>query len=186
MSHFTKSRSYSSQGIILSKRNFSESDKILTIFSKEQGKTGLIAKGIRKLKSRKRGHLEVFNYINFHATKGKDLDMITEVETVEDFKEVRSNLKKISLAYYFMEVISKITQDKEKNEAIFEHLLVYLKKLKTLKTLKKLRIEFVTKILVLLGYWPYGQELVDVDQKLEEVIERKVSSVRVGKILSSI
>jgi hypothetical protein len=50
--------------------------------------------------------------------------------------------------------------------------------------LKKLRLDFLNKLLIILGYWPQGKPIPDPDQKLEEVIERQVYSARVGKRLS--
>ncbi len=180
-----KPRSYSSEGIILAKKNFSEADKIFVVYSKEHGRISLVAKGVRRPKSRKRGHLEVFNNVRMQAVIGKGLDLMTEAEVIEDFKEIRNSLKKVSLAYYFVEVIGRITHEHQQNEELYDLLLGYLRRLKTENLLKKLRTSFVTDVLVLLGYWPIGESLTDVDEKLEEVIERKIGSVRVGKILSS-
>jgi|SRR3989344_1528023 len=178
-------RSYTSEGIILAKKAYGEADKILVVYSKSRGKQSLIAKGIRKPKSRKRGHIEVFNKIIFQATKGHGLDVMTEAEVIDDFKEIKKSLKKISLAYYFMEVIGKITHEGENNNQIFSLIDNYLKALKTSRELKKLRLSFVTELLEILGYWPRGRKLDNPDEKLEEVIERDLVSSRVGKILST-
>ena len=82
-----KIRTYSSEGIILARKNYSEADRILTCFSKSYGKISLLAKGIRKLKSKKRGHLEVFSHIKFSASRGHGMDIITEVETINTFSK---------------------------------------------------------------------------------------------------
>lgn len=176
-----KPRSYTSVGIILGKRNLGEADKIITLFSKDFGKISMVAKGVRRPKSRKRGHLEIFNLIKFQGISGKSMDIIVEAEVIEDFKKVRSSLKKISLAYYFCEVISKITNDNEGNTNIYELLLKNLRNLKTESLLKKQRLSFVHDLLVITGYHPQGETLVNHDQVLEDVIERKINSQRVGK-----
>ncbi len=178
-------RSYTSEGIVLAKRNYGEADKILIIFSRNRGKLSLIAKGIRRPKSRKRGHIEVFNKILFQASIGHGLDLMTEAEVIDDFKEIKNNLKRVSLAYYFMEVIGKITHEGENNTEVFNLINESLEKLKTANELKNLRLSFVTRLLEILGYWPEGKSLDNPDTKLEEVIERSLSSIRVGKILSS-
>lgn len=112
---------------------------------------------------------------------GHSIDLITEAEIVDDFKEVRKSLKKISLAYYFAEVIGRITHENEKNEELYNFILDFLEKLKSVSELKKLRIDFLNKLLVLMGYWPEKVVLLDPDKKLEEVIERQIYSERVGK-----
>ena len=75
----------------MARRNFGEADRILVIFSKNFGRLSLLAKGIRKPKSRKRGHLEVFSHVRFQASTGHGLDLMTEAEAIGDFKEIRNN-----------------------------------------------------------------------------------------------
>jgi DNA repair protein RecO (recombination protein O) len=180
-----KPHSYTSEGIVLARRNFGEADRILVLYSKSHGKVSLIAKGVRRPKSRKRGHIEVFNKITFQATSGRGIDIMTEAEVIEDFKKIRKNLSRVSLAYYFCEVIGKITHDGESNIEVYNLVVDSLEKLKETKKLKSLRLDFVFKLLTSLGYWPRNKPLLNADQSLEEVIERNLSSMRVGKILSS-
>lgn len=176
-----KPRAYTSEGIVLARRNFGEADRILVIYSKNFGKLSLLAKGIRRPKSKKRGHVEVFNKIKFQAVSGRGLDIMTEAEVIEDFKEVRKSLKKISLAYYLMEVVGRITHEGEERAEVYNLLLTSLQKLKSAKLLKKLRLDFITELLITLGYWPAGMPLASPDEKLEEVTERQIYSERVGK-----
>jgi len=178
-----KPRSYTSEGIVLARRNWGEADRILVIYSKNQGRISLIAKGVRRPKSRKRGHIEVFNRVAFQGAIGRGIDIMTEAEVINDFKEIRKNLKKVSLAYYFCEVIGKITHDGEPNIEVYNLLVENLGNLKTAKRLKILRLGFILKLLTLLGFWPKGEPLSDPDRQLEEVIERQLSSVRVGKMM---
>lgn len=176
-----KPHSYSSEGIVIARRNFGEADRILVLYTKNFGKVSLIAKGIRRPKSKKRGHLEVFNNIKFQAVSGRGLDIITEAEVTDDFSEIRKSLKKISLAYYLMEVTGRITHDGEEKTEVYDLLLKTLQQLKSTKMLKKLRLSFITDLLITLGYWPIGKTLASPDEVLEEVIERQIYSERVGK-----
>lgn len=176
-----KPHSYSSEGIVLSRRNFGEADRILSVYSKEHGRISLMAKGVRRPKSRKRGHIEVFNLVKFQAISGAGMDLMTEAEVVEDFAMIRKSLNKISLAYYFMEVIGKITHEHESNVDLFNLIFDSLDKLKITKKLKELRLDFISKLLVLMGYWPHDKDLVNPDEELEKVIERQIYSERVGK-----
>ncbi len=180
-----KPRSYTSEGIVLARRNFGEADRILVVYSKNFGRISLIAKGIRRPKSRKRGHVEVFSLLNFQASAGHGLDMMTEAELIDDYGEIRKSLNKISLAYYFSEVLGRITHEGEPNIELFDLILKYLNKLKKTNGLRALRMSFISELLILLGYWPEGKELEDPDKELERVIERQVFSKRVGKIISS-
>jgi DNA repair protein RecO (recombination protein O) len=172
---------YSSEGVVLARKNYSEADRILTVFTKNKGKLRLIAKGVRRPKSRKRGHIEIFSLINFSATKGKILDVITEVETINQFKAIRENLKKISVAYFLMEAILRLTQEEEKNELFYEIVRKYLKNLEVSSNLRNLRKTFIYEALVEMGFWPRSKKMFNHDQILEEILERNMNTVRIGK-----
>lgn len=178
-----KPHSYSDEGVVLARRNFGEADRILVVYSKGCGKIPLIAKAVRRPISRKRGHIEIFNLVRFQAVSGHGLDLMTEAEVIDDFKEVRISLKKVSLAYYFCEVIGKITHDGEPNLQVYNLFVESLESLKIAHELKNLRLDFVLRLLTMLGFWPRGKDLPDIDKKLEEVIERQLTSVRVGKMM---
>lgn len=176
-----KLHAYTSEGIILGRINYGEADRIISLFSKDKGRSSLMAKGVRRLKSRKRGHIEMFSKIKYQASVGHGIDLMTEAEVVDDFKDIRKSLKKISLAYYFMEVVGKITHEGEGNLGVYELLENSLERLKGTIHLKDLRLEFINNLLILLGYWPENKALDNPDAKLEEIIERQIYSERVGK-----
>lgn len=176
-----KLRTYSSEGIVLSRKNYSEADRILIVISKDYGKLSLLAKGIRKIKSKKRGHLEIFSRIKFSGVVGKGIDIMTEAETINDFSGVRINLKKVSLAYYICEVVNKITHEDGHASPVYVLLTNVLEQLETENELKKLRVVFIYNLLTEMGYWPKGKKLIDTDIVLDDVLERKINSLRVGK-----
>ena len=176
---------YTDSGFVLSRRNFGEADRILSLFTKNLGRITLIAKGTRKPKSKKRGHIEVFTYVKFQAISGHGIDLMTEAEVVEDFVQIRLSLKKVSLAYYISEVVGKITHESEPNSELFDLIYTIFTKLKTAKRLRDLRKDFILKLLTLMGYWPEGKILANPDEELEKVIERNIWSFRIGKIISS-
>lgn len=180
-----RARNYTTEAIVLGRRDFSEADKIIVVFSKSIGKLFLIAKGVKKLTSRKRGHLEVFSHIRFSAAKGKNLDIITEVETIENYSDIRQDLRKVAVAYFFVETVARLTQEEEPHPKVFQLLISYLDLLKEAKNLKKLRDEFTLDILVNLGFWSRSKPLLNPDLFLESVTERQINSVRIGKKLLS-
>lgn len=174
-------KTFSSVGIVLSRKNYGEVDRIITIFSRDYGKIKLLAKGVRKPISKKRGHIEVFSKLKFSSTRGKSIDLITEAELIDSYETLRVDLKKTAVAYYLCEVVDRVTRELEKNESIFENLAHYLSKLGQTEKLRNLRSEFVRKTLIVLGFLPEGENVRDVDKALAEVTEWEISSARVGK-----
>ncbi len=177
-------RLFKSQGLILKYNNYSETDKIITLLTKDRGKMAFMAKGVRRMKSKKRGHLELFNIVNFSAQlKEGGIGYLTEVETLRSFPKIRRKLKKMTLAYYFMEIIAKVSPPEESNNDLFNLINIYMTRLERTDKLKSLRQSFISDLLVLLGFWPKNKQMVDHDRELAIVLERKLSSVRVGKKL---
>lgn len=174
-------RTYSSEGFVIARRKFSEADRILILFTKDFGKIPVIAKGVRKLTSRKRGGIEIFTHIKFSAAKSHSLDILTEVEVLDSYDEIRINLKKVSLAYYFCEVIGRITRDEEKHVDLYQILFNAFERLKSSEKPKVLRLNFVKDALTTVGFWPHDKTMNNPDMILESIVERKINSSRVGR-----
>jgi DNA repair protein RecO (recombination protein O) len=178
-----QNRRYSTEGIVLGQTNYGEADRIVMLITKDYGKVRVICKGIRKLKSRKRGHIDVFNRLKFSVSKSSAMDIVTEAELIEAHSDLKTDLAKVTVAYYLVEIIAKLTQLEEKQEMLYYFLAEKLHELELSHSLKTFRLNAAKELLQKIGFWPYGQELLDPDRVIEEVIERKLSSTRVGKKL---
>lgn len=176
-------RSFSTEGVILSRKNYGEADRLLLIFSRSYGKMFLLAKGVRKPKSRKRGHIEIFSKVKYSFTKNDHFILMNEVELIDAYVGIRQNLKKTALAYYMVELVSKILEEGESHDEVYEILLKYFRVLQKYTKLKKLRWSFIYEILVSLGYWPMDKQMDDPDRIIESVLERGINSKRVGEKL---
>ncbi len=178
-----KARRYTSEAIVIRRRNYGEADRIVTLYTSGYGKLTVIAKGVRKPKSRKRGGLEVFTHIRFSASRAKFLDIITETEVVNFYSKLRTDIRKASMGYYLIESLDKITQEDEKNYSLFEKIRDYLSRLEEERLLRKMKEEYIYELLTELGFWPRGNIITDYDKALEDVIEREMVTRRVGKRL---
>lgn len=124
-----RSHSYRTRAVILRRRNYSDSDRILTVFTPRFGKRTLIAKGSRKTTSRKAGHLELFNHVNLLVAQARTWDIITESVTVESFLQLRGDLEAISRAAYICELVDAFTAEDDEFEAVWELILLCLRNL---------------------------------------------------------
>ena len=174
-------KGYSDMGFVLARRNFGEADRIVSVFSKNHGRISLLAKGVRKTSSRKRGHLETFNLIKFQAATTKGIDVISEAEVIEDYSYLKTNLQKVAVAYFVNEAVGKTTQEKERNVNIYNLIGSVFREIAVSDNLKTIRHSFIKELLSLLGYWPKGKSLPKPDEKLQEIIERQMYSLRIGK-----
>ena len=117
-----------SEGVILKHKNFGEADRILTIMTRDYGKVTALAKGVRRPRSKKAGHLELGNWCKVFLAHGKNLDLLTEVELkrsfgIKDFSEEKANR-----IYHLLELVDTLTAEHQKNPQVFILLVQFLKK----------------------------------------------------------
>jgi DNA repair protein RecO (recombination protein O) len=117
-----ESRSYRAEGIVLRRRNIGEADSIFVVFGEHDGKFEGIARGIRKTRSRMRGHLEPLTYSRFQMARGRTLDVFTQAETLRSFPAIRDDLDRWATASYLLELVDRFTVELAENLPLF-HLL---------------------------------------------------------------
>ncbi len=120
-------RIYRSHAVVLSRRDYGEADRLLTLFTPSMGKQEWIAKGIRKTSSRKAGHLELFTHTTLMVAKARTWDIVTEAATVENFRHLRSNLEIIAQASYLCELVSCFSEQDDDNQPLWDLFLLALR-----------------------------------------------------------
>lgn len=181
----TVSRSYKAEGIILKRKNIGEADRIITVFTREYGKLRLIAKGIRKVASRRAPHLEVFTRVRLIVHAGKTLESISEVEPIEIYEQVRSDLSRVSMAYYLCELIDSLVAEKQEHNDVFVLLSRGLRDLGAGKVSSIYAVSktFTLELLWTLGFLPKGRTLSGdaLQQFIETITERRMKSTKFAR-----
>ena len=113
-------RLYNTDAIILRRSDFGEADRLLTVYTPHRGKLRLVAKGVRKTKSKKAGHVELFTHAALQVATGRNLDIVTQADTVQAYRALREDLDKISHAYYLVELVDRFTEEHDPSYPIFE------------------------------------------------------------------
>jgi DNA repair protein RecO (recombination protein O) len=124
-----RERSVRTEGVILRRRDFGESDRILVVFTKKLGRVSGIAKGARKPSSKISGHLELFSQTSFLVSRGRNLQLITQAETIESYDRLRQDLAGIGLGSYVVELVDAVTTEEGSNIQLFELLVATLQSL---------------------------------------------------------
>lgn len=142
------------EAVILRHSDWGETDRLLTIFTRQQGKLRVIAKGVRKPHSRKAGHLEPFTQVSLLLAHGAGLHIITQAETIEAYLPLRDDLMSLGYASYVIELLDRFTYEEGENRALFQLVTDTLGRLvsepDTLLTLRYYEI----RLLDLLGFRP--------------------------------
>ncbi|MBU1126946.1 MAG: DNA repair protein RecO [Patescibacteria group bacterium] len=176
-------QSEKAEGIVLKRINFSETDRILTFFTKYDGKISVLAKGVRKITSKRAGSVELFNNLVFFSHKTKGLDILTEVDLIDSFKGFKNDFEKVACAYYFVELVDKLTPENQENREVYELLRDYLKSLST-ADIEKLTLSFENNLLRILGFGvpeTIKNNPVMMTDYIESITERKINSRRIRK-----
>ena len=126
----TKFRSFRVDAVVLRHSDYGEADRLLTLYTRQLGKTRAIAKGARKIASRKAGHIEPFTHVRLQLAKGRDTLIVTQADTVDAFLSLRDDLVLTSQASYVLELLDRFTyEDETENSAIFRLLTDTLSRL---------------------------------------------------------
>lgn len=149
-----RQRLYRTPAIVLKRQDFGEADRILTLFTPALGKLRAIAKGVRKITSRKSGHVELFTYSNLLIAKGRNLDIVTQAETIMPFRALREDLSRITYAYYIAELVDQFTEDRDENRSLFDLLLATLQAVGETDDLRRTARFFELRFLDAVGYRP--------------------------------
>lgn len=116
--------SFRASAVVLRHSDWGEADRLLTVYTRERGKVRALAKGARKLTSRKAGHLEPFTYVTLQLAKGRDLLIVTQAETVNAYLSLRDDLVKTGYAAYVIELMDRFTYEEEGGNPPLFNLLV--------------------------------------------------------------
>ena len=116
----TKFRSFRVEAVVLRHSDYGEADRLLTLFTRQLGKIRALAKGARKIASRKAGHIEPFTYVRLQLAKGRDMLLITQADTVDGYQPLREDLILTSQAAYVLELLDRFSYEEEaESSAIF-------------------------------------------------------------------
>ena len=126
----TKFRSFRVDAVVLRHSDYGEADRLLTLYTRQLGRTRAIAKGARKIASRKAGHIEPFTHVRLQLAKGRDTLIVTQADTVDAYLPLRDDLILTSQASYVLELLDRFTyEDETENSAIFRLLTDTLSRL---------------------------------------------------------
>ncbi|WP_213818414.1 DNA repair protein RecO [Garciella nitratireducens] len=173
---------FKTSGIVIRQVNFGESNKMVTVLTRDKGKIQAVARGARKTKNSLMPATQLFCYSNFIFYQGKSMIYINQVELREAFYNLRVNLEKLTYASYLLELVNTITQENEKEEKIFLLLAHTLKHMAYSSDINDdlITLAFQIKLIAMSGYAPHLNDCVSCGNPLSEKIKM---SAKMGGIL---
>jgi len=147
---------YQTNAININSYNLSENDKIIVMYSKDNGIIRGIAKGVKKPKSKLGGRMDLLINNNLILAKGKNMDVISQAEVINGFKNIRLDFTKLGLAIYCAELVGIFGIENDPNSSfIYKLLLETLNKIDSTTSknnLLQIVIRFQLELMNITGY----------------------------------
>lgn len=155
------------EAIVIAHRELGEADRVVRVFSRENGKLNTLAKGVRKIQSRKAAHLEPFTQSALILARGKTFWIITQAETINAFPQIRDNLEKTADASYVLELVDKVSTEGQPETVLYRLLLNTLERInQTTDTFNAVRY-FEFRFLDAAGFRPELFQCVSCKKAIE-------------------
>jgi DNA repair protein RecO (recombination protein O) len=162
-------RVYKTEAVVLRQRKLGEADKIVTLFSPNKGKIDAVAKGVRRTKSRLAGHLEPLTHGTYLLAEGRDLDIVTQAETLDAYPRLREDLERMSRGLYCAELVDRLLPERSEAWPVFRLLRETLGRIEEADYPDIVVRYFEARLLDELGYRPRLDACAVCDRKLEPV-----------------
>ena len=120
---------YRDQGIVLRTYKLGEADRIVVLMTRGHGKVRAVAKGVRRTKSKFGGRLEPFSHVDLQLYAGRNLDIVTQAETLDNFGPLRDDLDRLTRATSMLEAVDAVAEDRHADPPLYAMLVGALRTL---------------------------------------------------------
>ncbi len=150
--------------------NYGEADRFLRLLTAERGKISALARGVRRINSRKAGHLEPFTLISAQLSKGHGTEWIVDqVSTLEAFPSMTEVLDRTIQGSYVTELADRFTVEEIENRQLFRLTLETIRRIASMDDPFIAIRFFDLRLLDLAGYRPQLQQCVICGKPVEPV-----------------
>ncbi len=147
-------RVYIAEAIVLRRLTIGETDRVVTLFTRELGKLNAIAKGAGGPRSKLAGATEPFTRLTALLARGQNLDVLTQAEVRNAFPRIRKDLTRIGYASHFLEIADAGVEERQPAPELWDLLAAALDALEGARTPDVLARAFEVRAAGLLGYAP--------------------------------
>lgn len=120
---------YRDEGVVLRTWKLGEADRIVVLMTKGHGKVRAVAKGVRKTRSKFGSRLEPTSHIAVQLYPGRELDTVTQVDSIDHFRAIRDDLDLLARAVPLLEAVDQLALEGEPNRRLYEMLVGALRTL---------------------------------------------------------
>ncbi len=148
------------EGVVIKTMDYGETNKIITLFTKQYGKVSILVKGAKKPKSRFHSLVQMFSHGEYIFFLGKEMGTLNHGEVEQRFTDMIEDIEKTAYAAYMVELLDKMTESKVPQPHLFNQLLSSLEQINAGKDAEMIAMMFEAKLLQETGYRPQLQSCV--------------------------
>ena len=151
------SRFLTTEALVIGSMRYGEADRILTLYTRERGRIGAIAKGVRRTKSKTGGRLEPFSLVRVSLYSGRGLYTVVGVDTLRTFQGVRDELFRMDEGARLLSAVRHLFPEEEGQVQAFNLLvrgIARLAETPDAEAASSVILATRLKLLALLGYAP--------------------------------
>lgn len=150
----TELATYRDRAVVVRKLDYGEADRIFTLLTRDHGKVGAIAKGVRRQESKLGPSLELYGHVDVLLARGRgDLDVIAEVKRVPGYR-IEGDVALMAHAALIAELAERVCEDRHPIDGVYELVVSALDELSRETDPRRASAWFLMSALDLLGYAP--------------------------------
>ena len=140
--------------VVLHARRFRESSKIVTLYTRENGKVGVVARGAMQPRSAVAWLLQPMSVISavIYRKEGRELQNLSKAESLERFGNIAASLERMSAGLAIVELVNATMHDEERNDELFDAIVEALRALDGETDDRVVLLWFITRLARILGY----------------------------------
>ena len=157
---------YRDRAVVLRKLDYGEADRIFTLLTRDHGKVGAIAKGVRRQESKLGPSLELYGHIDVLLAKGRgELDVVAQVQRVPGYR-IAGDMERMAHAALIAELAERVCEDRHPIDGVYELAVLALAELAHETNPRRASAWFLMTALDLLGYAPQLMSCVSCETPL--------------------
>ncbi|GAA0341180.1 DNA repair protein RecO [Bacillus carboniphilus] len=153
------------EGIVIRTTPYGETNKIVTLFTREWGKIGVMARGAKKPSSKLSSCTQLFTVGSYLIQMSRGLGTLHQGEASQSMRHLREDIVLTAYAAYIVELVEKATDERKPNPRLYEDLVLTLHYLQEEYDPDIMKVLFEIKMLPLLGLKPTLNECVNCKEK---------------------
>lgn len=171
-------RSIKTEAIVLRKRSLPNQDNLVTLLSSSLGKVTAVAKGIKKITSRRLPLIQTANLIHIILYHKENRYYLQESSLISGFSKIKKDSKKLRVLYQLLFVLERLLPENQVEPEVYKLIINFLIELSKSETADEmLLLKYLNKLLRILGFSKEDKSYEELIGVIEEIIHEKIPKI---------